>query len=45
MDLKKADFKKQGQCYSKREEAAWPLFFFNKNDPGFSGPYFGLDFS
>ena len=44
MDLKKAGVKKQGQCYSKREEAAWSLFFLNNNDPGFSGLYFGLDF-
>ena len=28
MDLKKAGCKKQGHCYSKREEAAWPLLFF-----------------
>ena len=49
MDLKKAESKKQGHCYSKREEAAWPLLFLNKNDPifspcFFSGPYFGPDF-
>ena len=49
MDLKKAGCKKQGHCYSKREEAAWPLLFLNNNDPVFctllfSGPYFGLDF-
>jgi hypothetical protein len=37
MDLKKAGSKKQGHCYSKREEAAWPLLFLNKNDPVFSG--------
>jgi hypothetical protein len=35
MDLKKAGSKKQGHCYSKREEAAWPLLFLNKNDPIF----------
>ena len=45
MDLKKAGSKKQGHCYSKREEAAWPLLFLNNNDPVFcnllfSGPYF-----
>ena len=28
MDLKKAGSKKQGHCYSKREEAAWSLLFF-----------------
>ena len=49
MDLKKAVPKKQGQCYSKREDAAWPFFFLNNNDPVFcnqlfSGPYFGPDF-
>ena len=32
MDLKKAGSKKQGHCYSKREEAAWPLLFLNNND-------------
>ena len=26
MDLKKAGCKKRGQCYSKREEAAWSDF-------------------
>ena len=48
MDLKKAGSKKQGHCYSKSEEAAWPLLFLNKNDPVlflFSGPYFGPDFT
>ena len=49
MDLKKAGCKKQGHCYSKREEAAWPLLFLNNNEPAFftllfSGPYFGPDF-
>ena len=39
-------FKKQGHCYSKREEAAWLLHFLNKNDPvflhpAFCNPYFG----
>ena len=27
--------KKQDNCYSKREEGAWPLLFLNKNDPVF----------
>ena len=49
MYLKKAGSKKQGNYYSKREEAAWPLLFLNNNDPVFftllfSGPYFGHDF-
>ena len=44
MDLKKAGCKKQGHCYSKREEARLPLLFLNNNDPVFcnllfSGPY------
>ena len=48
MDLKKARWKKQGHCYSKREEARLPLLFLNNNDPVFcsllfSGPYFGPD--
>ena len=48
MDLKKAGGKKQGHCYSKREEAAWPLLFYDNNDPVFctlffSVPYFGPD--
>ena len=39
MDLKKAGCKKQGHCYSKREQAC-------NNDPGFlhtavCNPYFG----
>ena len=43
------DLKKQGHCYSKREEARLPLLFLNNNDPVFcnllfSGPYFGRDF-
>ena len=33
MDYKKQGTKKQGYCYSKREEAAWSLFFLN--DPVF----------
>jgi hypothetical protein len=34
MDLKKAGCKKQGYCYSKREEARLPLLFLflNNND-------------
>ena len=32
MDLKKAESKKEG---SKREEAVWPFFFVNNNDPVF----------
>ena len=40
---------KQGNFYSKREEAAWLLLFLNNNDPVFftlllSGPYFEPDF-
>ena len=46
MNLKKQGAKQQGQCYSKREEEAWPLLFLNNDDPVFctllfSGPYFG----
>ena len=49
MGLKKAGSKTHGHCYSKREEAAWPLLFLNNNDPVFcslffSGPYFGPGF-
>ena len=49
MDLKKAGCKKQGHCYSKREEARLPILFLNNNDPVFcnllfSGPYFRPDF-
>ena len=48
MDLKKTGSKKQGLCYSKREEAASPLLFLNNKDPVFFtllflGPYFGPD--
>ena len=32
--------KKQGHCYSKRKEAAWPLLFLNNNDPIFLQPIF-----
>ena len=50
MDLTKEGARKQGYCYSKREEAAWPFLILNNNDPIFctllfSGPYFGPDFS
>ena len=41
MDLKKARSKKQGHCYSKREEATLLLFVLNNNNPAFSDPYFG----
>ena len=40
MDLKNACRKKQGHCYSKREETAWPLLFLNNNDPVFSNLLF-----
>ena len=38
--------KKQGHCYSKREEARLPLLFLSNNDPvflhpAFCNPYFG----
>ena len=50
MDLKKTGSKKQGHCYSKREEAACSLFFLNNNDPvflhpDFCNPYFEPFFS
>ena len=35
MDCKKQGAKNQGQCYSKREEAAWSCLFLNYNDPVF----------
>ena len=46
--LQKVGCKKQGYCYSKREETAWSLLILNNNDPVFgtplfSGPYCGLD--
>ena len=45
MDLKKAGCKKQGHCYSKREEARLPILFLNNNDPVFWHPaFFGPDF-
>ena len=31
----KSRVQKLGHCYSKREEAAWPLLFFNNNNPVF----------
>ena len=30
----------KGHCYSKREEAAWPILFLNNNDPIFLHPVF-----
>ena len=43
---KKQDAKKQGHCYSKREEARLPLLFLSNNEPvflhpAFCNPYFG----
>ena len=35
MGCKKQGAKKQGHCYSKREEAVWYLLFLNNNDPIF----------
>ena len=32
---KKQGAKKQGDCFSKREEARLPFLFLNNNDPGF----------
>ena len=32
MGCRKQGGKKQGHCYSKREEAACPLLFWNNND-------------
>ena len=40
MGWKKQGAKKQGHCYSKREEAAWPLLFLNNNDHVFLQPIF-----
>ena len=40
MDLKRAGCKKQGHCYSKREEAAWSFLFLYNNDPVFLHPAF-----
>ena len=49
MGCEKQGAKKQGHCYSKREEAAWPFLFLINKDPVFctllfSGPYFAPDF-
>ena len=41
MGCEKQGVKKQGHCYSKREEAAWHLLFLNNNDPVFWHPTFG----
>ena len=35
MGCKKQVAKKQGHCYSKKEEARLPLLFLNNNDPVF----------
>ena len=35
MGCKNQGAKNQGQCYSKKEEAAWSLLFLNNNDPVF----------
>ena len=40
MGCKKQGAKKQGHCYSKREEAAWSFLFLNYNDPVFLHPAF-----
>ena len=37
---KKQGAKKQGHCYSKREETRLPLLFLNNNDLGFLHPAF-----
>ena len=37
---KKQVAKKQGHCYSKREEARLPFLFLNNNDPAFLHPAF-----
>ena len=39
MDLKKAGCKKEGHCYSKREEARLLILFLDNNGPIFV-PYF-----
>ena len=46
MGYKTQGAKKQGHCYSKREEACLLLLFLNNNDPvflhpAFCNPYFG----
>ena len=33
--VQKAGCKKEGDCYSKREEAAWTFLFLSNNDPVF----------
>ena len=33
--MQKAGCKKQGHCYSKREDISMPLLFLNNNDPVF----------
>ena len=38
--MKKTGCKKQGQCYSKREEVAWPHIFLNNDDPVFATSFF-----
>ena len=40
MGCKKQGEKKQGHCYSKKEEARLPLLFLNNNDPVFWHPAF-----
>ena len=40
MGCKMQGAKKQGHCYSKREEARLPLLFLSKNDPAFLQPTF-----
>ena len=41
MGCKEQGAKKQGHCYSKREEARQHLLFMNNNDPAFFNQYFG----
>ena len=38
--VQKAGCKKQGHCYSKREEAAWSFLSLSNNDPIFLHPNF-----
>ena len=40
MGCEKQGAKKQGHCYSKREEAAWSLLSLNNNYPVFLHPAF-----
>ena len=42
MGCKKQDAKKQGHCYSKREEVRLPLLFLSNNDPVFCTLLFAL---